>query len=66
MRFRAFILPWLISILVIGTIEGMIYAVYRPTIVERNDFLVLPIQRFVQVLPERWIIWNKVRKLPDL
>jgi hypothetical protein len=66
MRFRTFILPWLISILVIGTIEAMIYAVYRPTIVERNDFLVLPIQRFAQMLPERWIIWNKVRKLPDL
>lgn len=65
MRFKTFILPWLIALVIIGAIETTIYAVYRPTIVERNDFLVAPIQRFLRVLPERWIIWTKIRKLPD-
>ena len=33
--------------------------------IERNDFLVQPIQSFLTARAERWIIWKKMRDLPD-
>jgi len=63
--FRNFILPWILAALVVCAVESAIYAAYRPSIVERNDFLVQPIQSFLAVRAERWIIWNKVRKMPE-
>jgi hypothetical protein len=65
MRFRTFILPWAIAITVICAVESAMYAIYRPNIIERSDFLVMPIQRYLAMLPERWIIWDKMRKLPE-
>ena len=65
MSFRTFILPWILAAIAIGAIESSIYAIYRPSIVERNDFLVQPIQSFLSTRAERWIIWTKVRKMPD-
>jgi hypothetical protein len=65
MNFRTFILPWAIALCIIGAIETAVYALYRPDIVTRNDFLIQPIQMFLTPRAERWIIWNKVRNLPD-
>lgn len=64
MSFRMFIMPWVIAAAVICVIEGAIFAAYRPTIIERSDFIVQPIQSFLRVRAERWIIWNKLRRLP--
>jgi hypothetical protein len=64
MSFRTFILPWVIAAALICAIEGGIFAAYRPTTIERGDFLVQPIQGFLTVRAERWIIWNKLRRLP--
>jgi hypothetical protein len=65
MRFRTFILPWALALTVVVAIELAVYVKYRPNSIERSDFLVMPIQRSLAMVPERWIIWDKVRKLPD-
>src|ERR1700722_2067098 len=65
MTFRRFIAPWILALIAIGCIEAGVYLIYRPNGVERSDFLVLPIQRNLNMLAERWIIWDKARKLPD-
>lgn len=63
--FRRFVLPWIIAAAAICAIETAIYASYHPSIIERNDFLVQPIQAFLTIRAERWIIWNKMRHLPE-
>jgi hypothetical protein len=64
MKFRRFIAPWILALVAIGAIEAAIYTAYKPNSVERSDFLVMPIQRNLALLGERWIIWDKMRKLP--
>jgi hypothetical protein len=59
------VLPWVVAATAVSAIEAAIYASYRPSIIERNDFLVQPIQAFLTIRAERWIIWNKMRQLPE-
>jgi hypothetical protein len=63
--FWRFALPWVIAATVVCAIETAIYASYHPSIIERNDFLVQPIQGLLRIRAERWIIWNKMRHLPE-
>ena len=65
MKFRRFIAPWILALIAIGAIEAAIYTAYKPNSVERSDFLVMPIERNLALLAERWTIWDKMRKLPE-
>jgi hypothetical protein len=57
------LLPWIAAALIICGIEAGVYVVFRPNAVERSDFIVQPIQRFMSLLAERWIIWRKAAAL---
>jgi len=59
--------PWMAAIMIFCAIEGTIYGLYKPNAIERSDLIVQPIQRFYDLLAERWVIWEKLRRLevPD-
>ena len=63
--FWKFALPWIFATVAVCLIETSIYAAYRPSLIDRNDFIVQPIQSFLTARAERWIIWKKMRDLPD-
>src|SRR5581483_7697289 len=63
--FWRFALPWILAATAVCAIETAFYVSYHPTIIDRNDFLVQSIQGFLRIRAERWIIWNKMRHLPE-
>ena len=56
-------LPWIVAAVIICCIEVGVYTAFRPSAVERSDFIVQPIKRFMTLLAERWIIWKKAATL---
>jgi hypothetical protein len=63
MSFQRFAWPWAIALALILSVESIVYAIWRPNEVDRNDFLIYPIQRGASLDVSRWIIWEKMRHL---